>query len=142
MLQYAVILGTRCAPSQSKGASTSSAHYGPPQKIVQGGYVSSDSPQPNRTPSQIEADLGATRDRLAASVEALINQVHPNRIKQRQINNVKRFANTELENAKSKIFTARGDLRTGRIAAVAAAAAGIVGFLLIIRAIVRRGRSD
>ena len=98
--------------------------------------------QPTRTPSQIEADLGATRDRLAASVEALINQVHPNRIKQRQISNVKRFANTELENAKSKVFNARGDLRTGRIVVVAAAVAGIVGFLLIIRAIVRRGKSD
>ena len=59
--------------------------------------MSNDSPQPTRTPSQIEADLGATRDRLAASVEALIDQVHPNRIKQRQIANVKHFANTELE---------------------------------------------
>ena len=109
--------------------------------------VSSNSPQPapsqpTRTQSQIEADLGATRDRLASSVEALIDQVHPNRIKQRSINNVKQFANTELENAKSKIFNARGDLRTERIAVIAAAAAGIVGFLLIIRAIVRRGRSD
>jgi hypothetical protein len=98
--------------------------------------------QPTRTQSQIEADLGATRDRLAASVAALIDQVHPNRIKQRQIANVKQFANTELENAKSKIFNARGDLRTGRIVGVAAAVAGIVGFLLIIRAIVRRRSSD
>jgi phosphoribosylformylglycinamidine (FGAM) synthase-like enzyme len=98
--------------------------------------------QPTRTPSQIEADLGATRDRLTASVEALINQIHPNRIKQRQIANVKRFANAEIENAKSKIFTARGDLRIGRVAVVAAAVAGIAGFLLIMRSIVRRGRSD
>ena len=98
--------------------------------------------QPTRTPSQIEADLGATRDRLTASVEALIDQVHPNRIKQRQIANVKRFANAEIENAKSKVFTARGDLRIGRVAVVAAAVAGIVGFLLIIRAIAQRGRSD
>jgi phosphoribosylformylglycinamidine (FGAM) synthase-like enzyme len=99
-------------------------------------------PQPTRTTAQIEADLGATRDRLAASVEALIDQVHPNRIKQRQIANLKRFANTELENAKLKIFTARGDLRTGRIATIVAAVAGIVGFLLIIRSIVQRGKSD
>ena len=77
---------------------------------------SNNASEPTRTPSQIEADLGATRDRLAASVEALIDQVHPNRIKQRQIANVKRFANTELENAKSKVFNARGDLRTGRVA--------------------------
>jgi Protein of unknown function (DUF3618) len=98
--------------------------------------------QPTRTVPQIEADLGATRDRLAASVEALIDQVHPNRIKQRQIANVKRFANTELENAKSKVFNAGGDLRTDRVAVLAAAIAGIVGFLLILRAIVRGGRSD
>jgi Protein of unknown function (DUF3618) len=127
-LQYAVILG---CPSVGRRRS----------RLCKGGYVSSNSPQPTRTPDQIEADLGATRDRLAASVEALIDQVHPNRIKQRQIANVKRFANTELENAKSKIFNARGDLRTDRIAVIAAAVAGIVGFLLIIRAIVRRGRS-
>jgi Protein of unknown function (DUF3618) len=98
--------------------------------------------EPTRTPSQIEADLGATRDRLTASVGALIDQVHPNRIKQRQIANVKRFANAEIENAKSKVFTARGDLRIGRVAVVAAAAAGIAGFLLVMRAIVRRRRSD
>jgi hypothetical protein len=115
--------------------------------LSKGGYVSSNSvssnsSQPTRTQSQIEADLGATRDRLAASVAALIDQVHPNRIKQRQIANVKQFANTELENAKSKIFNARGDLRTNRIVGVAAAVAGVVGFLLIIRAIVRRGSSD
>lgn len=79
---------------------------------------------------------------MAASVQALIDQVHPNRIKQRQIANVKNFANTELENAKSKIFNARGDLRTGRIAVIAAAVAGVVGFVLIIRAIVQRGNSD
>ena len=103
---------------------------------------SNNASQPTRTPSQIEADLGATRDRLTTSIAALIDQVHPNRIKQRQIANVKRIANTELENAKSKVFNARGDLRTGRIVAVAAAIAGVVGFLLIIRGIVQRGKSD
>jgi hypothetical protein len=103
---------------------------------------SNNASQPTRTSSQIEADLGATRDRLTTSIAALIDQVHPNRIKQRQIANVKRIANTELENAKSKVFNARGDLRTGRIVTVAAAIAGIVGFLLIIRAIVQRGKSD
>ena len=104
--------------------------------------MSSNASEPARTVPQIEADLGATRDRLTASVEALIDQVHPNRIKQRQIDNVKRLANTELENAKSKIFNARGELRTDRVAVIAAAVAGVVGFLLIIRAIVRRGSSD
>ena len=94
----------------------------------------------SRTRSQIEADLGATRDRLTASVEALIDQVHPNRIKQRQIANLKRFANIELENTKSLVFNARGDLRKDRLALVGGAVAGFVSFLVIVRAIVRRGR--
>jgi len=137
MLQYAVVWDARPlvgVAALSKGGYVSS-------NSVSSNSVSSNS-QPTRTQSQIEADLGATRDRLAASVAALIDQVHPNRIKQRQIANVKQFANIELENAKSKIFNARGDLRTNRIVGVGAAVAGVVGFLLIIRAIVRRARSD
>ena len=93
-----------------------------------------------RSAAQIEADLAATRDRLATSVQALIDQVHPNRIKQRQIANVKRLANAELDNAKSLVFNARGDVRTDRVAALAGAVAGLVSFVIIVRAIVRRGR--
>jgi hypothetical protein len=102
--------------------------------------VSANYPQRTRNTAQIEADLAATRDRLTASIQALIDQVHPNRIKQRQIDNVKRLASAELDNAKSLIFNARGDLRTDRVAALAGAAAGLVTFLLIVRKIVRRGR--
>ncbi len=95
---------------------------------------------PTRSTSQIETDLAAARSRLTASVETLIDQVHPNRIKERQIAGVKRLANAELENAKSKVFNARGDLRTDRIAMAAGAVAGVLGFLLVIRTIVRRAR--
>jgi hypothetical protein len=102
--------------------------------------VSANNPQGNRNAAQIEADLAATRDRLTASVQALIDQVHPNRIKQRQIDNVKRLASAELDNAKSLIFNARGDLRTDRVAALAGALAGLVTFLIIVRSVVRRGR--
>ena len=102
--------------------------------------MSANNPQRNRNAAQIEADLAATRDRLIASVQALIDQVHPNRIKQRQIDNVKRLASAELDNAKSLIFNARGDLRTDRVAAIAGAVAGLVTFLIIVRKIVRRGR--
>lgn len=102
--------------------------------------MSDNTPQRKRNASQIEADLSATRDRLTASVQTLIDQVHPNRIKQRSISRVKQLANTELENAKSKVFNARGDLRTDRLAVVGAAVAGSVTFLLIIRALVRRVR--
>jgi Protein of unknown function (DUF3618) len=98
------------------------------------------SPTDDRTMSQIEADLSATRARLASSVSALIDQVHPNRIKQRQIAGFKQLAGNARENAKSLIFNARGDLRTERIGLLAAWLAGLVGFVLIVRAIGRRSR--
>jgi hypothetical protein len=98
------------------------------------------SPTDDRTMSQIEADLSASRARLASSVSALIDQVHPNRIKQRQIAGFKQLAGNARENAKSLIFNARGDLRTERIGVLAGALAGLVGFVLIIRAIGRRSR--
>lgn len=98
------------------------------------------SPTDDRTTAQIEADLSATRSRLAASVSALIDQVHPNRIKQRQIAQFKVLGGNARENAKSLLFNARGDLRTERLGAVAGALAGLVSFVVIIRAIGRRAR--
>jgi hypothetical protein len=98
------------------------------------------SPTDDRTTAQIEADLSATRARLAASVSALIDQVHPNRIKQRQVAQFRLLGNNAKENAKSLLFNARGDLRTDRLGALAGALAGLVGFVVIIRAIGRRAR--
>jgi hypothetical protein len=98
------------------------------------------SPNDDRTMSQIEADLSATRARLAFSVSALIDQVHPNRIKQRQVAEFKHLAGTARENAKSLLFNARGDLRTERVGLLAGAVAGLVAFVLIVRAIGRRSR--
>jgi hypothetical protein len=97
--------------------------------------------QPERDADQIQADLGATRDRLAAAVESLVDRIHPQRIKQREINGAKHFAHDELENLKALLFTARGDLRTDRLAAVAGAVGGAVGLLLVLRALVRRRRT-
>ena len=101
-----------------------------------------DLPSSDRTKSQIEADLGATRDRLTASVETLIDQVHPNRIKQRQIAKFKQLGQNAKENAKFLLFNARGDLRTDRIGVLVGAVAGLTSFVLIIRAIGRRGRKS
>jgi hypothetical protein len=95
---------------------------------------------PARTREQIQADLAATRSRLVSSVETLIDTVHPNRIKQRTIANAKQLANEELENAKSLVFNARGDLRTKRLLAVAGAIAGAVSFLIILRRLARRSQ--
>ena len=98
------------------------------------------SPTDDRTMPQIEADLSSTRARLAASVSALIDQVHPNRIKQRQVAEFKLLAGNARENAKSLLYNARGDLRTERIGILAGAVAGLVAFVLIVRAIGRRSR--
>jgi hypothetical protein len=96
--------------------------------------------QRQRNAAQIEADLAAARDRITGSVGSLIDQVHPNRIKQRLVGGAKQLANAELEDAKSKLFNARGDLRKDRLATVGGAVAGVVAFLLIIRSLVRRRR--
>ena len=100
-----------------------------------------DSTQPTRTPEQIEADLAAARLRIAHSAEELVDQVHPNRIKQRQIDGVKQFVGNEVDAGKALIFNARGDLRTNRVLAVAGAVAGGLVFLTLVRALVRRGGS-
>ena len=84
--------------------------------------------------------MTATRHRLAASMETLIDEVHPNRIKQRTIEQAKEWVNTEVETAKSLVFNARGDLRTGRVIVIGAAVVGGIAFVLIVRALARRGR--
>jgi hypothetical protein len=97
--------------------------------------------QPTRNQAQIEADVTATRHRLANSMESLIDQIHPNRIKQRQIDKVKGFVDTEVETAKSLVFNARGDLRTDRVLMIAAAAVGAIAFVVIVRSLTGR-RTD
>ena len=94
----------------------------------------------DRDADQIQADLGATRDSLVNAIEALIDQVHPERVKQRQVAGTKRFLHTEIEKAKSLVFNARGDLRTERIGIVGGAVAGAITLLVVLRTVVRRHR--
>ena len=93
-----------------------------------------------RDSDQIQADVGATRDRLVGAVEALVERVHPQRIKQREVDGARRLAHDELENLKSLVFTARGDLRADRLAKVGGAVAGTLSLLLVLRSVVRRRR--
>jgi Protein of unknown function (DUF3618) len=104
--------------------------------------VSTSNPsRPPRTQSQIEADLAATRSRLTQSVETLIDTVHPNRVKQRTIATAKQKARDQVEEARGLVFTARGDLRTKRVIGIAGAIAGVLSFVLILRALGKRGRA-
>ena len=103
--------------------------------------VSASNPsRPPRTKSQIEADLAATRSRLTGSVESLIDTTHPNRVKQRTVAGAKQFARDQAEEARSLVFTARGDLRTGRVIRIAGAVAGAIAFVLVLRGIAQRGK--
>ena len=93
-----------------------------------------------RTKSEIEADLGANRDRLAASVSGLIDQVHPTRIKQRTIGRVKAELQARLDDVRAYFFNARGDLRTDHVVTLSSVAAGTLTVVLALRALRNRRR--
>lgn len=90
-----------------------------------------------RTKAEIEADIIAARERLAASVEGLINQVHPKAVVHRQINDARGFVTREFQQAKAQVIDDHGNLRTERVALIGAATAGLVTFVLLVRSIVR-----
>jgi hypothetical protein len=85
----------------------------------------------SQTPAQIEAEIEATRTRLAGTVDELAGRVAP-----------KEIARRSAQDAKAKLYaethTADGGLRTERIAGVAAAAVSAVGLLVGLRARRRR----
>ena len=80
-----------------------------------------------RTAEQIEADIAATRARLASTVDELVDRASP-----------KNMALRQVEQAKAQVFDERGQLRTQKIVAVAGAAAGVIGVLLLVRRLVGR----
>lgn len=80
-----------------------------------------------RTAEQIEADIAATRARLASTVDELVDRAHPRNVAKRQI-----------EQAKLQVVDERGELRTQKILAVGGAAAGVFAVLLLIRRLVGR----
>lgn len=93
-----------------------------------------------RSRAQIETDLAATRERLAGSIEELIGQVHPKRVKQRQVDAAKSFIRAEVDNAKAQVFYPNGELRTTRLASIGGGLAGFITFVLVVRRIVRVGK--
>jgi Protein of unknown function (DUF3618) len=85
-----------------------------------------------QTPAEIEAEIEATRLRLAGTVDELSTRMQP-----------KEIARRSAEDAKAKAWSAThtedGRLRTERVAAVGAAAA-LFGALATLR-LIRRRRS-
>jgi hypothetical protein len=76
---------------------------------------------------QLRAEIAASRERLAGTIDELTTRAAPRALMQRQSEAAKqRFA--------AATTTPQGDLRTERIAAVAAA----VAVLLVVRCMLRR----
>lgn len=89
--------------------------------------MSSTKPASARTPEQIEAEIEATRARLADSIDELVDKAHPRNVAKRQV-----------EHARSQVFDPDGNLRTEKIATVVGAVAAGVAVLLIVRRLVNR----
>ena len=79
-----------------------------------------DSPtERERSAAELEADIEQTRLRLAGTVDAIAERVKPANVARRG-----------AESAKSQVVDERGQVRTERVAAIAAAAAGVVGLMV------------
>ena len=95
-----------------------------------------------RSKQDVEAEITAARERRAANVAGLINQVHPKAVVQRGIDEARGLAATEFANAKSQIVDENGSLRTERVLLIGGAVAGIVTFVLLVRRILRGVRGE
>ena len=93
-----------------------------------------DTPKDTRTAEQIRRDIAAARARVSANVEQLVEEVHPTSIKDRAVGQARTFAQAEFNSAKATIKDEAG-WRLDRVLAVGAAVAGVVVFLLTVRAI-------
>ena len=83
----------------------------------------------NKSVEQIEADIAAARNRLAGTVDELHTRTAPQEIARRQVASAK-------EKFTEATRTPSGELRTERVAALAAAAVALLGLGAVRR---RRG---
>lgn len=91
-----------------------------------------------RSKSEIEADLGANRDRLAASISELIDEVHPKRIKERTVGRIQAAVQARREDARAYLVNSRGDVRTDHVVTLASVVAGALTVVLTLRALLAR----
>lgn len=89
-----------------------------------------------RTRAEIEADVTAARDRLAANLAELINQVHPKAVVRNTVNDACDFVGGEFQQLKDQLVDEHG-LRIRRVALLGAAVVGAVTFGVIVRSIIR-----
>ena len=86
---------------------------------IPGGLQSREPDKANRTPAEIEADIEATRARLAGTVDAIAEKVKPANVARRG-----------AESAKAQVVDPAGNLRTERVAILAVGVAVVVGLLI------------
>lgn len=91
------------------------------RKPTVGGHVSS----PERTPDEISAEIAATRNRLAGTIDQLVYRAKPKTILQRQV-----------ASTKASFYDEGGALRKDKIAVVVGAAVGVIAAIVVIRKIV------
>jgi hypothetical protein len=75
-----------------------------------------------RTNASLERDMEETRERLAATIDELVERVNPRNALQRRVAEVK-----------AVFVDANGDPRTDNILKVAGGVVGFVGLLVLIR---------
>ena len=90
-----------------------------------------------RTREDIEADIDAARQRLASNVENLINQVHPKAIVANTVADARAFAEGTFDEARAQVVDEHGNVRSDRVALLAAAVGGAVAFVLVVRSILK-----
>lgn len=108
--------------------------------------------EPNRSPAEIEADIEATRERLAGTVDAIAERVKPANVARRGADSAKAAAKTGAESAKAAALTGAdtakkaaktgadmakaeltddsGEIRIDRVGALAAVVVVLVGLLV------------
>lgn len=86
---------------------------------------------------QARADFAAARARLSGDVRELIDEVHPKRVVQRQVQDAKTVARTELEAARSQIKDENG-WRWDRVALIGGAAAGLATLAVVVSLLTRK----
>ncbi|MCM8899200.1 DUF3618 domain-containing protein, partial [Cutibacterium acnes] len=90
-----------------------------------------------RTADEIRRDIAATRARLAAGVENLVEEVHPATLKREASDRARDFVQGEFDQVKSQVKDENG-WRVQRIAMAAGALAAGVVSIIVLRAIVGR----
>lgn len=91
-----------------------------------------------RTKAEIEAEVSAAVDGLSDKLASLIMQVHPRAVVHEAVSDARALAGEQVRTVKAEFVRSDGSLRTDRIGLVVAAVAGAIGFIAVLRSIVRR----